>query len=166
MIQNAVDVVEELEWSNRTIAAHLSLPRRTLDGWVGENGVPILGKNGIPLALNTVLVMDAQEGMNRLPHESVDLIFADPPYNSGVNYGEMYSQALGETGKEYETLAHAVWVAGQFETWRRRQNLSWSHHAEVASLEPAEQDYWLDRAETEGWTRAQLTPLLPPGPTE
>lgn len=31
--------------------------------------------------------MDCVEGMARLPHQSVDLVFADPPYNLGVDYG-------------------------------------------------------------------------------
>jgi DNA modification methylase len=39
---------------------------------------------------------------------------------------------------------------------RRRTNLSWSHHREVAPLEPGEQDYWLDIAETEGLSRKEL----------
>jgi site-specific DNA-methyltransferase (adenine-specific) len=39
------------------------------------------------LALNTVHVMDCLGGMERLPHEYVDLVFADPPYNIGVDYG-------------------------------------------------------------------------------
>ena len=38
------------------------------------------------------------------------------------------------------------WVAGQIETSRRREVLSWSHHSEVAALEPKEQDHLLDLA--------------------
>ena len=45
------------------------------------------------------------------------------------------------------------WVAHKFEISRRRENLSFSHHAEVTALEPAEQDDWLDRAEAEKWAR-------------
>ena len=71
-------------------------------------------------------------------------------------YGEMYSQALDATDKSYQTLANAVWVAEKFGFSRRRENLSFSHHVEVAALEPPEQDRWLDKAEVEGWTRATL----------
>jgi len=35
---------------------------------------------------------------------------------------------------------------------RRRDNLSWSHHAEVAKLDVDDQAYWLDQAELEGWS--------------
>src|SRR5512140_1365694 len=34
-----------------------------------------------PLPLDTVLEGDCTEVLNRLPAESIDLIFADPPYN-------------------------------------------------------------------------------------
>ena len=37
---------------------------------------------------NRVLVGDCIEKMNKLPAESVDLIFADPPYNLQLN-GEL-----------------------------------------------------------------------------
>ncbi|MBL6961953.1 MAG: site-specific DNA-methyltransferase, partial [Anaerolineales bacterium] len=33
------------------------------------------------LPINTILLGDAIESLNSLPENSVDLIFADPPYN-------------------------------------------------------------------------------------
>ena len=36
-------------------------------------------------------------------------------------------------------------LASQFDLSRRRDKLTWCHHAAVASLEPAEQDHWFDR---------------------
>jgi hypothetical protein len=39
-----------------------------------------------------------------------------------------------------------VYVATRFEVSRRRENLSWSHHAELAPLDVEEQEGWLDRA--------------------
>jgi len=71
-------------------------------------------------------------------------------------YGEMYSQALDETDYEYESLRNAVWVVSRIELSRRRDNLSFSHHQEVAPLEPNDQDYWLNRAEKEHLTRREL----------
>src|SRR4030042_3269726 len=41
---------------------------------------------------------------------------------------------------------NAAWVASRIESSRRREDLGWSCHAEVAPLEPADQDRWLDRA--------------------
>jgi hypothetical protein len=63
-------------------------------------------------------------------------------------YGEMYEQAIAATKLSYDHLAPAKLVAKCFEICRRRQNLSWSHHHEVAHLDdPAEQDRLLDEAE-------------------
>lgn len=73
-----------------------------------------------------------------------------------AQYGEMYSQALEETQYAYATLAKDKFVASRFEFLRRRKNLSWSHHEVVASLEPSEQDRWLDQAEKHHWTREEL----------
>ena len=38
-------------------------------------------KTATALPLNTILAGDCIEAMNALPEASVDLIFADPPYN-------------------------------------------------------------------------------------
>ena len=62
-------------------------------------------------------------------------------------YGERYARAARVTGYDVQTLMNMVYVASRVETSRRRENLSWSHHAEVAALTPEEQDRWLDRAE-------------------
>jgi hypothetical protein len=64
-------------------------------------------------------------------------------------YGEKYAQALDETGYSYSTLATDKWVTGKIETSRRRENLRFSHHREVASLPAPEQDKWLNKAEKE-----------------
>lgn len=61
-------------------------------------------------------------------------------------YGEMYSQALEESDYSYGALRDVAWVAGRFELSRRRDNLPWSHHREVAALEPEEQEALLDQA--------------------
>jgi hypothetical protein len=66
-------------------------------------------------------------------------------YASG-KWGEMYTEAAKITGYDYGSLRNMAYVAHRFELSRRRDKLSWTHHADVASLEPAEQDYWLDRA--------------------
>ena len=62
-------------------------------------------------------------------------------------YGEMYAQALDATGFSYGTLANQVYVAQRFDFSRRRENLSFSHHQEVAALPPEEADELLDRAD-------------------
>lgn len=74
-------------------------------------------------------------------------------------WGERAAQAV-DSSWDFQTWANAGWVAGAVETSRRREVLSWSHHAEVAALSPAEQDDWLDRAEAESWSRNDLRTAL------
>lgn len=61
-------------------------------------------------------------------------------------YGEMYAQAIEATAKNYQTLANYKYVAEHVEFSRRRENLSWSVHAEVASLTPIQQEEVLSQA--------------------
>lgn len=71
-------------------------------------------------------------------------------------YGESHAEAIALTGLDYGTVRNCKYVAGQIELSRRRDNLTWSHHAEVAPLDPDEQDEWLTRADENHWTRQQL----------
>src|SRR5918997_4530970 len=64
-------------------------------------------------------------------------------------FGERYVRASRITGYDAQTLMNMAYVASRFAVSRRRGKLSWSHHAEIAALEPEEQDYWLERAETD-----------------
>jgi hypothetical protein len=66
-----------------------------------------------------------------------------------ARYGTKYSAAARVTGYDRQTLMNMVYVAGRFEFSRRREDLSWSHHAELASLEAEQQERWLDHAERE-----------------
>lgn len=71
-------------------------------------------------------------------------------------WGEMYKEAVRVTGYDYGTLRNIVSLAQKFRLSRRRDNLSWGHHAEVASLPCEEQDFWLDRAVELGLSREDL----------
>lgn len=71
-------------------------------------------------------------------------------------FGEKYTQAVQETGRDRDSLANLAWVAGRIELSRRRDNLSFTHHTEVASLEIAEQDRFLDAAELNEWSTRAL----------
>jgi hypothetical protein len=72
------------------------------------------------------------------------------------HYGGKYAEIIAATEYDYQTVANAKYVARRFEFSRRRENLSWSHHVEVAPLEPAEADRWLDRAAAEHWSQKTL----------
>jgi hypothetical protein len=47
---------------------------------------------------------------------------------------------------------------------RRRDTLSFGHHAEVATLSEPEQDYWLRKAEEHRWPTARHTTTFRPRP--
>lgn len=59
-------------------------------------------------------------------------------------------------GVSQQSLHHCSRLSEKFEDCRRRQNLSWSHHAEVVSLPEEEQEKWLDYAEEQGLSRQAL----------
>jgi hypothetical protein len=62
-------------------------------------------------------------------------------------YGERYQAAAAITGYDMQTLMNQAYIASRFEVSRRRENLSFSHHAELAALPRAEQERWLAQAE-------------------
>jgi hypothetical protein len=64
-----------------------------------------------------------------------------------ARYGDRYGRAAQVTGYDEHSLRNMAYVAGRFDVPRRREALSFSHHAELASLSPEEQELWLDRAE-------------------
>jgi hypothetical protein len=64
-------------------------------------------------------------------------------------------------GLDEGTLEVYAWVAGRFTHSRRRENLSFSHHALLAAWgSDSEQDERLDRAEAEGWSRDEFRSVL------
>lgn len=74
-----------------------------------------------------------------------------------ATYGwRRYKEAVERTGLDYQTLRNYAWVARRFEHDRRRDSLSFAHHAEVTRLSPPEQDYWLRKAEQQKWSRNEL----------
>ena len=73
---------------------------------------------------------------------------------------ERYREAISIANLDYQTLRNYAWVARAFELERRRDRLSFQHHAEVAGLPAAEQDRWLDLAEQAGWSRNELRRYL------
>lgn len=75
-------------------------------------------------------------------------------------YPDRYKKVVEETSLEYQTLRNYAWVARSVDLSRRRDSLSFQHHAEVAALPAEQQDEWLDRAARFGWSRNQLRQYL------
>jgi hypothetical protein len=71
-------------------------------------------------------------------------------------YGKRYEEALRLLPLSYQTMRNYAWVARRFPASRRRDTLSFQHHAEVAALPEADRDLWLQRAERMRWTRKEL----------
>lgn len=72
------------------------------------------------------------------------------------HYAKRYRTAVAAAGLDYQTLRNYAWIAGRFEWSRRRPELSFQHHAEVASLTEDEQDRWLAQAVRRKWSRNEL----------
>jgi hypothetical protein len=67
-----------------------------------------------------------------------------------------YRAAVEQSGLDYKTLRNYAWVAKRFPMERRREDLSFGHHAEVAALSDPEQKFWLEKAKTYSWSRNEL----------
>lgn len=75
-------------------------------------------------------------------------------------YGDRVYAAAEATRLSPGTLQNYASVAGRVAPDRRRAELAFSHHQEVAYLEPSVQAHWLDRAVENGWTKKELRELL------
>lgn len=78
-----------------------------------------------------------------------------------LNYGKScfegrYRSAIEQSSLEYKTLRNYAWVARRFALHRRRESLSFGHHAEIAALSEPEQEFWLRKAEALSWSRNDL----------
>ncbi|MCM2387662.1 LmbU family transcriptional regulator [Streptomyces albipurpureus] len=73
-----------------------------------------------------------------------------------ASFNGRYRDAIELTSLDYQTLRNHAWVARRFPISRRRDALSFTHHAEVASLSEPEQDFWLRNAEEYGWSAKRL----------
>jgi hypothetical protein len=73
-----------------------------------------------------------------------------------TRFSERYKEAIQRTSLSYQTLRNYAWIARRFELSRRRDDLSFGHHAELAALGQPEQDYWLRKADEHHWSRNRL----------
>lgn len=73
-----------------------------------------------------------------------------------ARYGEKYEAAARISGYDVQSLMNMAYVASRFEVSRRRENLSFTHHAEVAALTREAQERWLDVAELDGLSSRRL----------
>jgi hypothetical protein len=83
-----------------------------------------------------------------------------------LRHGEYVAQVMEATGLAPQTIENIVSVGRRVPPSRRRLGVSFSAHAEVASLPPNDQRHWLKVVAEERLTRvelrARLKPELPP----
>lgn len=74
-----------------------------------------------------------------------------------ARWGEKYAEAARVTGYDVASLRNMAWVASQFDDLSLRSDkLTWSHHVLLAPLEAEEQRAWLERAQQERLSVADL----------
>jgi hypothetical protein len=73
-----------------------------------------------------------------------------------MKYGRRYKEAIAITGLDYQTLRNYAAVARRYQPARRRADVSFQHHAEVAALADELQDRWLHEAAVGGWSKSEL----------
>jgi len=73
-----------------------------------------------------------------------------------AEWQERLSQAHTFTGLSEKTLKNVRAVARSIDVSRRRDDVEFDVHAEVAGLEPEEQVEWLGKCEKHGWGRREL----------
>lgn len=71
-------------------------------------------------------------------------------------YHDRYQRAMKETLLDYQTLRNYAWVARKFAPERRREDVTFQHHMEVASLPEDQQDHWLNFAARLKWSKSEL----------
>jgi hypothetical protein len=79
-------------------------------------------------------------------------------------FGQMYAQAVNDLGLDYKTCVNTVYVCRHVPKERRRADLPFSHHAEVAGIKTAgEQRRYLKLAASNNWTKAELREAIKHG---
>jgi hypothetical protein len=73
-----------------------------------------------------------------------------------ARWGEKYAEAARVTGYDVASLRNMAWVASRFDLSLRSDKLTWSHHVLLAPLEVEKQRRWLQRANEERLSVADL----------
>lgn len=68
----------------------------------------------------------------------------------------MYEDVVEEGSRELKTIQNIKYVSDSVESSRRREDLSFTHHSEVAPLEPQKQEEYLQKAVDNDWTVREL----------
>jgi hypothetical protein len=135
--------IESLNWSMTGVTIDREL---TEDEWLG-------------------IVQDIRKIKRAYLWMLADLLVYAIERGYGDTHGK-YEKVSELTGYTPEALQNYASIARSVEISRRRENLSFSHHTEVAPLPADEQAYWLEQASINHWSakrlRSEITnPQLP-----
>lgn len=95
-------------------------------------------------------------------HRALQFACGDYILDGEKIFGERAYQLQESLGLSEEQRRQYVRVSERIPIERRRKELSWAHHREVAALEPAEQDRWLALAVENSWNKAELVAVMRP----
>src|SRR5271170_1865578 len=121
-------------------ASHTSATHATATGLIPTGGVSLT----LPEALSFAEWADVGRELAR-SRNRIQWLVGDWWRFGAHRYGQRRLAVEQWGGPSFLTSENYGWVAGAFaETSRRREVLTFSHHAEVAALDPADADALLD----------------------
>jgi hypothetical protein len=126
-------------------------------GRLGVHGLAMTRRTGLELPNNLTLAGWSMIGRQiGLIVDSSTWWLGDWLVFGQDKYPGRYRRAIAATGLDYQTLKNYAWVCRKIPRSRRRDAISFQHHAAVCGLPAAEQDLWLERAERSGWSSHRL----------
>lgn len=125
----------------------------------------ILEKAGAKVTLTSLQITDPNVSFETLQellafagtlHKASSWWIGDILNQIEARYGDKVYQASAVLDLAPQTVMNIMYVCAHIPRSRRRSQVKFSTHAEVAALEPAEQQEWLVKAEENGWTKQEL----------
>jgi hypothetical protein len=128
-----------------------SLGDRTIDKWPQRTDVHL----DLPENLSLEEWREIGRKLNRAS-SALKWYVGDWLLHGERKWGSAYTDAINIVGLSYDTLARCKSISARFEFRRRRLNLRWSDHREVAALDEKNQEILLDASTDGKWSRERL----------
>lgn len=125
----------------------------------------ILEKAGAKVTLTSLQITDPDVSYETLAellgfagtlHKASSWWIGDILNQIEARYGDKVYQAATVLDLRPQTIMNIMYVCSHIPRSRRRPQVNFSIHAEVAALEPEEQKEWLVKAEENGWTKQEI----------
>ena len=132
----------------------------------GTATATVLDRTGTKVTLTSLTVGDPNASYDTLVellafvgqvHKSSAWWVGDAINQIERRHGDKVYQAAADVLRlAPQTCANYASICTHVPRVRRREELEFSHHAEVAYKDPDEQEYWLNKAIENNWKRAEL----------